>query len=61
MDKKEYIDKVMSFVKNKAYKYDIEQEILSHISDREEFYIEAGFDEKTATEKAIIKWEILTC
>lgn len=53
MDKKEYIDKVMSFVKNKAYKYDIEQEILSHISDREEFYIEAGFDEKTATEKAI--------
>lgn len=53
MDKKEYIDKVMSFVKNKAYKYDIEQEILSHIEDRQQYYTDAGFTREKAEKKAL--------
>lgn len=53
MNKKEYVDKVLSFVKNKAYKYDIEQEILSHIDDRKQYYADAGFNPEKAEQKAL--------
>lgn len=53
MNKNEYIDSVLSLIKNKAYKKDIEAEIMSHIEEREEYYLDMGLDKKTAETKAL--------
>jgi hypothetical protein len=53
MDKDEYIKKVLAHIKNKAFVNTIKQELENHITDREEYYTEIGYDEKFASKKAI--------
>lgn len=53
MNTKQYIDSVLSHIKNKAYKKDIENEITSHIEERQEYYIQTGYDENQALNNAV--------
>ena len=53
MKKEEYINKVLLHIKNKAYLATVKNELEGHISDRENYYIEIGYDNETATVKAM--------
>ncbi|MGN0521069.1 MAG: permease prefix domain 1-containing protein [Eubacterium sp.] len=53
MDKSEYINKVLEHIGNKAFHNEIKNELENHISDREEYYSEIGYDAKTSAQKAI--------
>lgn len=53
MNTRQYIDTVLSHVKNKAYRKDIEAELMSHIEEREEYYLEIGWEKETASAKAL--------
>lgn len=53
MDKNEYLSKVISLVKGKHAKREIEKELSSHIDDRIDYYTDAGYDREYATAHAI--------
>ena len=53
MRKEEYIREVVSRIKNKKAKAEVEKELSNHIDDRISYYTDAGWDEATATEKAM--------
>lgn len=53
MNTRQYIDTVLLHVKNKAYRKDIEAELMSHIEEREEYYLEIGWEKETASAKAL--------
>lgn len=53
MDRNEYISKVLAHISNKAFVNTIRQELENHISDREEYYVEIGYDVQSASQKAI--------
>ncbi len=53
MRKEEYIQKVVSRIGDYVAKKDFERELSAHIEDRISYYLDAGWDEDTATEKAL--------
>lgn len=53
MNKREYIDKVLSQIDGKAYLEEIKTELKNHIEDREEYYTKAGYDSDVAEQKAV--------
>lgn len=53
MRKEEYIDLVISKIENKKARREIEKELSVHIDDRISYYVDAGYDEQTAIEKAV--------
>lgn len=53
MKKEEYINNVLKHIQNKAYTATIKNELECHISDRESYYIEIGYDSETACLKAM--------
>ncbi len=53
MKKEEYINNVLKHIKNKEYLATIKNELECHISDRESYYIEIGYDSQTACIKAM--------
>lgn len=55
MKKEEYIAEVISLVKNKTTKREIQKELEAHIEDRISYYTDAGYDEEYATCKAVEK------
>lgn len=55
MKKEEYIAEVISLVKNKTTKREIQRELEAHIDDRISYYTDAGYDEEYATDQAVEK------
>ena len=53
MHKDEYISAVISQIQNKRARAEVEREISAHIDDRISYYTDAGWDEVTASEKAL--------
>ena len=53
MKKDEYISAVTSLIEDKVSRAEVKNELETHLEDRTAFYTNAGFDEKTATNKAI--------
>lgn len=53
MDKQEYIETILSMIKNKDAKPMIKLELQNHIDDRIEYYSDAGYNIDNATQKAI--------
>jgi len=53
MRKDEYINEVISKIENKKARREVEKELSAHIDDRISYYTDAGYDEQTATEKAM--------
>jgi len=53
MRKEEYINEVISKIENKKARREVEKELSAHIDDRILYYTDAGYDEQTATEKAM--------
>lgn len=53
MKKEEYIECVLKHIQNKAFLNTIRQEIEDHISEREQYYLDIGYDEQTSQEKAV--------
>ena len=49
---KNYISTVLSKINDKAQRKEIEAELQSHIQDRIDYYVNAGYDLEIATEKA---------
>lgn len=49
---KDYVSSVLNKIQNKNSKMLISEELQSHIDDRIEYYIDAGYDEETAKAKA---------
>lgn len=55
MNKQEYINEVLTHIKNKSLRGEIEQELNNHISERESYYIDMGYDADKASEAAVKK------
>ena len=53
MTREEYIESVVSKIKDKGAKAEVEAEIAAHLDDRMEFYLNAGYDENYALSHAI--------
>ncbi len=53
MRKEDYIREVVSRIKNKKAKAEVEKELSNHIDDRISYYTDAGYDEQSANEKAL--------
>lgn len=53
MDKNTYLREVVSLVRSKYAKREIYKELEAHIDDRINFYIESGYDEQNAEQRAI--------
>ena len=53
MKKDEYISAVTSLIEDKVSRAEVKNELETHLEDRTAFYANAGFDEETATNKAI--------
>ena len=53
LNRKEFIDQVLSFVKFPFDKEKIRLELTAHIEDKEEFYITQGYDEDKAEDLSI--------
>lgn len=53
MKKEEYIENVLKHIQNKAFINTIRQEIEGHIDEREQYYLDCGYDEQTSQQKAI--------
>ena len=53
LNKEKFLEEVISQVKFKYDRYDIKQELLAHISDKIEFYIEQGLDNDKAEELSV--------
>lgn len=53
MDKNTYLGEVVSLIRSKYAKREIYKELEAHIDDRITYYLESGYDEKYAEEKAI--------
>ncbi|MDE6658783.1 MAG: permease prefix domain 1-containing protein, partial [Eubacterium sp.] len=49
---KNYVSTVLGKINNKTQRNQIEAELQSHIEDRIDYYVNAGYDLETATEKA---------
>lgn len=52
-NKDEYVVKAVSKIQNENAKFEVSYELESHIADRIEYYEEIGYDEETATQKAV--------
>lgn len=53
MKKEEYIESVLKHIQNKAFLNTIRQEIEDHIAEREQYYLDIGYDEQTSQQKAV--------
>ncbi|MDE6767282.1 MAG: hypothetical protein K2J35_03705, partial [Eubacterium sp.] len=53
MNKEEYIENVLKHIRNKTFTNAIRNELDAHITDRELFYRDCGYDNDTALQKAI--------
>ena len=53
MRKEEYIQEVISKIENKKARREVEKELSAHIDDRIAYYVDAGWDEDSANEKAM--------
>ena len=53
MNKQEYIDSIIYQIKNKGERALVKKELSDHIEDRISFYADAGYDEETATQRAM--------
>jgi hypothetical protein len=52
MSKDKYIDKVLSHIKSKKQKNEIELELFDHIDEHEKFFIDIGYDKEKAVQNA---------
>lgn len=55
MKKDVYINQVLQHVSNKAERYNIKKELLDHIEDEENRYLDAGFSKELAEVKALAR------
>ncbi|MDE6471370.1 MAG: hypothetical protein K2L19_10175 [Eubacterium sp.] len=53
MKKEEYIENVLKHIQNKAFLNTIRQEIENHINEREQYYLDIGYDAQTSQQKAV--------
>lgn len=53
MDRNEYIEIVISKLKDRKNRLEIKQEIENHIADRKEYYLDCGFSQEEAEQKAL--------
>ncbi|MDE6412576.1 MAG: permease prefix domain 1-containing protein, partial [Eubacterium sp.] len=53
MTRQEYIEIVLSQIKNKTAKREVERELQSHIDDRIEYYTDAGYSAEYSENKAL--------
>ena len=53
MKKEEYLEDIISHIKDKRAKIEVKKELEAHLDDRTAFYTDAGYDEDYALSKAI--------
>ena len=53
MKKEEYIETVLKHIQNKAFINTIRQELENHIDEREQYYLDCGYDEQSSQQKAV--------
>lgn len=53
MDKNEYIDRVLSHIKDRNFVNTIKIELENHLADREEYYTEIGYSAEISAQKAV--------
>lgn len=53
MDKNEYIDRVLSHIKDRNFVNTIKIELANHLADREEYYTEIGYSAEISAQKAV--------
>ncbi len=55
MNKEEYLNEVISLIKSKSAKRAVRKELENHIDDRTAFYLDSGYDEEYAENRAVEK------
>lgn len=53
MDRQEYINTILAQIGSKTVCDEIEKELSAHIDDREQYYLDCGYDRETAARKAM--------
>lgn len=53
MDRQEYITYALSQIDDDTVWWEIEKELSAHIDDREQYYLDCGYDSETAAKKAM--------
>lgn len=53
MDRQEYIAYALSQIDDNSVWWEIEKELSAHIDDREQYYLDCGYDSETAAKKAM--------